>query len=99
LPPILTLFPYTTLFRSPTFRRNLWGPISRPHCRPLHPQRIPLSTPRLDLWPRLTKPCCLTSVLPAACFALTRSTQRSQSPKVLRDRKSTRLNSSHQIIS
>src|SRR5258708_20769132 len=62
-PPRSTLFPYTTLFRSPPLRRHLRRR-SADRTRARHPVRLP---PRARL--------------------------------ARRDRKSTRLNSSHQIIS
>src|SRR5260221_5038706 len=58
-PPRSTLFPYTTLFRSPSSS----SPRSRHRCRP---------------WPWLSWP---------------------SAPAFPRDRKSTRLNSSHTVIS
>src|SRR5258708_9118575 len=62
-PPRSTLFPYTTLFRSPRRRRG---------CHRHHPERQE---------PRGQEP------------------HRPPQGEVLEDRKSTRLNSSHQIIS
>src|SRR2546426_2038716 len=61
-PPRSTLFPYTTLFRSPTLRAR--------HRRPSSP------TPR---WPL--------------------AVWRTRTPPLRKDRKSTRLNSSHLVIS
>src|SRR5258708_15062475 len=65
-PPRSTLFPYTTLFRSP-----IRYPPSEPSLAPPHALRLPLER----RW----------QVLPSRKRGL--------------DRKSTRLNSSHQIIS
>src|SRR5258708_33461252 len=63
-PPRSTLFPYTTLFRSPS---GQWSPVAfGPLSGPLHLRRS-----KLTRWPLEPDP----------------------------DRKSTRLNSSHQIIS
>src|SRR5258708_11105351 len=63
-PPRSTLFPYTTLFRSPLRLRAAHA--ERPQRSALHPDRPPLDPQR---------------------------------PLPKRDRKSTRLNSIHQIIS
>src|SRR5205807_10415165 len=69
-PPRSTLFPYTTLFRSPG------APPESPACRPVAPARPPARKPRPQ---------------PAA-----RPRPAARKPP---DRKSTRLNSSHLVIS
>src|SRR3712207_8270172 len=51
-PPRSTLFPYTTLFRSPHELAGRSGPSRRrPHRRTLHRRRIGLEHPRLQLLP------------------------------------------------
>src|SRR5258708_29314462 len=80
-PPRSTLFPYTTLFRSPYCQKNLRLLYHKECLRP-RPNELFLREGRGDqlfvsaLWRRI------------AAIAETK-----------RDRKSTRLNSSHQIIS
>src|SRR3989440_2835236 len=82
-PPRSTLFPYTTLFRSQSARRDHHGQLSRP------------------LWPGADQPGaqCARACLPGSSRRLA-SAQR-QGDRVVpgRDRKSTRLNSSHDQIS
>src|SRR5256885_9955532 len=78
-PPRSTLFPYTTLFRSPLLRRAASFPARRTHV--LAHLHAPWHRRRASLLPR--------------CAPL-----RSQAAAPLpRDRKSTRLNSSHLVIS
>src|SRR3712207_8553559 len=79
-PPRSTLFPYTTLFRSPQERNRLYPQIRR--SRP---------------WRMETSP---TRNLPASFGAQRRRTdQGGGGPIHRKDRKSTRLNSSHANIS
>src|SRR5947207_11845628 len=87
-PPRSTLFPYTTLFRSPLVRLPFWQALhsARPVCRPsLRPFRR-----RSDRFR-------------TAISQQKRSPRHSLSDKLRRrslpDRKSTRLNSSHTVIS
>src|SRR5258708_18531869 len=80
-PPRSTLFPYTTLFRSP----EAGGPVERAEAR--FGARGTLLTSEIlgDAAPR------------AQCASRCHSSKRIE--LVAQDRKSTRLNSSHQIIS
>src|SRR5258708_27249636 len=80
-PPRSTLFPYTTLFRSPIVAavREVAGV-------------DPNKRPRL-IWETVLEPKLATSATPVDSLMAT------PIPDQSRDRKSTRLNSSHQIIS
>src|SRR3712207_7689697 len=82
-PPRSTLFPYTTLFRSPDPLDP--HPLSR-HPVPARPPRRPRRVPEGVVVPRssMTSCACLLSLFV---------------PFLGRDRKSTRLNSSHANIS
>src|SRR3989454_8013381 len=84
-PPRSTLFPYTTLFRSRLLRRIPRGGRGR-HSQPARP-RQPVPERRLPSGDRLPG---------HAIFAFLRAPTGMQ---WLRDRKSTRLNSSHLVIS
>src|SRR5205807_8314179 len=97
-PPTPTLFPYTTLFRS----RSRSGRTSRPRAnskwrtkivwvlgaRFIEPSRAAIRPPLLPLVLRLG----LRNSLPL-------HVRRPVRPAALQDRKSTRLNSSHLVIS
>src|SRR5258708_9454362 len=85
-PPRSTLFPYTTLFRSPGFL------ISSEFVA----QQLTIKT----TWGVLLESASVTAARRRLVHRLGRSLMRSQEerPK-LSDRKSTRLNSSHPIIS
>src|SRR5690606_41141364 len=92
-PPSTTLFPYTTLFRSPERCRCCTRGCSRPYPdRTAYRRRGPVEEPPLPLLlRRLCHPPCLQ-----------RPPRPSLLPAVARpppDRKSTRLNSSHVKIS
>src|SRR5258708_17353149 len=79
-PPRSTLFPYTTLFRSPAALGELFGDINR-LSRGVLPKHAASLLEALD------------RMMFAFGFSLQAETESKQ------DRKSTRLNSSHQIIS
>src|SRR5258708_24657085 len=82
-PPRSTLFPYTTLFRS----------VLRVHVGPLMPKTAG-QYPRINRYSHR-----LPSTATLANTAMVSRAHRSQPKSSARDRKSTRLNSSHQIIS
>src|SRR5690606_39741818 len=87
VPPRSTLFPYTTLFRSPRWLGSIVG--APPRCEPgehlFAPGRVRLSR-------RFNPPAPVSSTGSAASGRSARGGGR-------RDRKSTRLNSSHVKIS
>src|SRR3712207_7832170 len=85
-PPRSTLFPYTTLFRSVEALGQAAYPLAAAH-RPLAPDQDELSLPPRRLDHRLQR------------IALCRRTGRVRGGGRTRDRKSTRLNSSHANIS
>src|SRR5256885_8377675 len=82
-PPRSTLFPYTTLFRSTT--------VSRPNALTALPHRAVrlVLTPGAGLGFSLTASRCCTST----------TCRRTRQTRISQDRKSTRLNSSHLVIS
>src|SRR5207244_13557432 len=85
-PTLSTLSPYTTLFRSEhESGRHIWSDGSRTLDLLIKPHGIP---PRGEPPPRSARPL----------FSLT-VVKRSEGRSRTSDRKSTRLNSSHQIIS
>src|SRR5256885_12449375 len=87
-PPRSTLFPYTTLFRSPTGFRSIHAPDSGPR-EEFH-----------QLYEGLQKDDARNRMI---CADVVSATNEGRSPLVLtertEDRKSTRLNSSHLVIS
>src|SRR5438034_6333879 len=85
-PPRSTLFPYTTLFRSPLFACGTTNPIAgqRGRAPPSAARHNSMTSLRLNLAVRGTPV--------AHVFADLRTHEQ-------RDRKSTRLNSSHTVIS
>src|SRR2546430_5451769 len=88
-PPRSTLFPYTTLFRSPRF-----APVAgTEQGRVFHAgvQRIGIIQRRLDMPDALEIPRVLRAVVPLV--------RGERTTGLGRDRKSTRLNSSHSQIS
>src|SRR5438105_8538996 len=84
-PPRSTLFPYTTLFRS---LRDLGGYADVVQDRSMNVTQL---MPRHAL-----KPCCLCR---RPQHAFQKITLAVRSARLVRDRKSTRLNSSHEWIS
>src|SRR5438309_4648986 len=82
-PPSSTLFPYTTLFRSPL------DPIDARCSSTLQSVKAVRQTRDGDVVQQRGEPCRLT---PLCCFSHAHQPRR-------RDRKSTRLNSSHSSIS
>src|SRR3712207_8804436 len=87
-PPRSTLFPYTTLFRSPEAERP--GPAHRPVQGPLQvPRRAGGEADRESVMPSYTT-CVVDRVI---------SAREGLQRVALEDRKSTRLNSSHANIS
>src|SRR5205807_6301550 len=82
-PPISTLFPYTTLFRSPGLNSPSYTHWLLPALPPAASESRPfLSSPSCTFW--------------GLCLSRCRARQR---PQKVQDRKSTRLNSSHLVIS
>src|SRR5690348_17573398 len=83
-PPISTLFPYTTLFRSQSLFR----------CHGMQQFELPLyfrsnvNRRRLKFYAACIEPCKAKNII-----------DDSNKPVAVRDRKSTRLNSSHPSIS
>src|SRR5690348_17686967 len=86
-PPISTLFPYTTLFRSPGVEETAGRPASQVDPHPPHHGGIDLQIDRVVREP----------------LAAVRGREQARRPARLgpgpEDRKSTRLNSSHPSIS
>src|SRR2546422_9157207 len=95
-PPRSTLFPYTTLFRSPDDKRAASGhDLEQALARQLTVHlrhRVPI---RADVDSELTG----TGQLRADCILTTGDAMNEQLAKLPGDRKSTRLNSSHGYIS
>src|SRR5256885_989219 len=87
-PPRSTLFPYTTLFRSPNWRPHYVG------ARPIYDRQC--ARPHLE---QLTRPRWRERAIPKALDAGRASLQFERRWATFRDRKSTRLNSSHLVIS
>src|SRR5690606_40786129 len=90
-PPRSPLFPYTTLFRSVFLPRPAIAASSHPSSQalPLRPHVAATFSPT-SRWPRRA---------PAAASATTEPYASSAADAAARDRKSTRLNSSHVKIS
>src|SRR5207244_9431058 len=84
-PPRATLFPYTTLFRSESVAR-----------RSANSRRTSFSR----IGGRVSCPCSASAIRRSSGMLFHRKNDRREATsRSLRDRKSTRLNSSHQIIS
>src|SRR3712207_7600761 len=93
-PPRSTLFPYTTLFRSPPYQQQAYqgpngmGPQPPPSTASPGPGRRAINRPPNAVGPATPQ---INTPVPYPGNA--------QSPQVSQDRKSTRLNSSHANIS
>src|SRR5438445_789280 len=93
-PPRSTLFPYTTLFRS---RRSSLSPRPRAAPRRISPPRtFSRCAPK---WTSRTCRFAARAPRRPRCWAASRRSARWRAPRRCRDRKSTRLNSSHANIS
>src|SRR5207244_10681751 len=93
-PPASSLCPYTTLFRSRRGVETVHGAGAPDHLLPLEPVRgpgVPLDRERVASQP--------DEELSRLGRESGRKRKREQGDQEIRDRKSTRLNSSHQIIS
>src|SRR5256886_11304306 len=119
-PPRSTLFPYTTLFRSPGHRasggrRMAHGVPAARHCVPPHPDRHAVRHGAAAAGVTFLHPLAFVGLAAAAIPALLHLLERRVPPEAefpplrylseaerqnaRRDRKSTRLNSSHSQIS
>src|SRR5260221_7382883 len=83
-PPRSTLFPYTTLFRSPHRRSEADEVIDLTRA-----PEFPFTRPACSLWWYRAPTGSIITEIPAVTFRW----------QMRRDRKSTRLNSSHTVIS
>src|SRR5205807_9786652 len=88
-PPSPTLFPYTTLFRSSTY--NLEAPLAA------GARRHTVIPPPVDLGRLAPRPSA--PALPPVVLFVGRIAPNKRQEELIRDRKSTRLNSSHLVIS
>src|SRR5256885_15358680 len=95
-PPRSTLFPYTTLFRSPTVK-NMGGPVlARPRIQPIYFSGFPYGSEMDRFLARLAASGYWTETLSE--YGIGAATVLPADTSAV-DRKSTRLNSSHLVIS